>query len=170
MIGIRLLLVVFVQFGFSACYVAFDVPRPHRKRVENCNSRKHRERLRALSLHLCNEAVTGMFYGNGALFRGAKRPCLVPRPLLLPQSRLQPCVFRKTPQPGATRLRLSFQLRSSIDGAFHPGIIVWLPAAVRFVQNCETVVPKVGNRSHDAFLLPWVCPSAINVYVCLLHP
>lgn len=45
-----------------------------------------------------------------------------------------------------------FRLRSFINhSAFHPGIIVWLPAVNSSVQNYKTIVLEVENTSQVLF-------------------
>lgn len=41
----------------------------------------------------------------------------------------------------------SFQLSSSIDEDFHPGVIVWLPAVAGSVQNYKIMIMEIGSVS-----------------------
>lgn len=93
--------------------------------------------------YLCNGKETGSVYRNAALLQSTRCPW----PLLLPPLCLHPSMLRKSPKLNATSLPLPFQQRSSIDGALHHGVILWLLTAVGCVQKYKTINLEVGDMS-----------------------
>lgn len=52
--------------------------------------------------------------------------------------------FWKLLGSGAAFVPSPFRLGTSIDRAFHSGVIAWLPASIAFVQNYKTIVLEVS--------------------------
>lgn len=139
------------------------------KQVEKCTSKKCGTCSWVSSLHLCNVKVAGQFYGNGALHRSTQSPCAITWPLFLPLLRLCIPTCKKSPQSGVTRMHSLFRLRSSIDRAFRPGVIVWLQAATAALRKTMKHLSGGWERivrlvliSHTLFLLLEACPATTS--------